>query len=480
MEVIAMILNIIRIPYLMVLLAWVMIHKKLGGRPDIPRLLQWLGPSFVKFGQTLSVRPDIVGHEVARQLTRLQDDMPPFSGKIAQTILCEELASPIQMLFLEFDPNPIAAASIAQVHKAVLHSGAKVAVKVLRPNIIRAFRRDLALFRLMAVVIAIVPRWRRLRPKEVVEMFATVVRKELDLRLEAASASELKNNLKHDVGIRIPTIYWRYTTQRVLVTEWVDGTPIHEIEVLQGKQHNLPLLAKNMYLHFLDQAYRDGFFHADIHPGNVFVEESGNIVLVDFGIMGRLTEETRLYVAEILRGFITADYEHVAKVHFMAGYVPKDQNIGDFTLALRAIGEPIFNMPAKDISPARLLALLFKVTHDFQMQTQPQLLLLQKTLVLIEGVCMQLDPEINLWEIARPWMKKWMEDHLGLRIRIMKKAKLFHAMIWELPEQLKQLNDNLKNTHASPTLIKREHQSVMQIILLLALAFLAGVIYTAF
>jgi ubiquinone biosynthesis protein len=469
-----MLVQLIRIPYLVLLGSWFILYKIVGGHPDLSKMLQRFGPSFVKLGQALSVRPDIIGPELAKKLSQLQDNMRPFPTYLVERIIKKELGASVDELFLDFNPIPVAAASIAQVHQVVLQDGTKVAVKILRPHIGRSFKRDLALFRFIASGIEIIPAWRRLKAKEVVGMFAGIVRKELDLRLEAAAAAELAANLKNDKGIHIPAIYWRYTTRRVLVMEWVDGVPIHDIPALQQEQHDLPALAKNMYLHFLNQAYRDGFFHADIHPGNVFVTKDSIITLVDFGIMARLSEETRYFVAEILRGFITQDYGHVAKIHFMAGYVPNDQDIGDFTLALRTVGEPIINLPAKDISLAKLLGLLFKITADFNMQTQPQLLLLQKTLVLVEGICKQLDPDINLWAVARPWMEEWAKKNLGLRASLARKRQVIQALLWNLPERLQRMSAML----AAPARFSQPRFSGLTISLFVALAFLAGVLYS--
>lgn len=429
--------SILRLPYVLLLLLLFMLQNRLGLKPDIIRLLRRLGPSWIKLGQTLSVRPDMVGEAYAGRLAQLQDSMPPFSGRKASQIVASQLQMPLDSVFEMFEPAPVAAASIAQVHRAKLHTGEVVAVKILRPGVAKAFRRDIALFYMVARCMQMVPGFRRLRPAEVVDTFRSIVRKELDLRMEAAAASEFAESMRCDSGIHIPKIYWKYITPQLLVMEWVEGIPIHNITRLQEQGHVLPVLARHLYIHFLNQAYRDGFFHADTHPGNLFVRADGVIVPVDFGIMGRLDEETRFYVAEIMRGFLTRDYRHVAAIHFKAGYVPKHQDMGDFILALRAIGEPILNCPAREISLAKLLALLFKITRDFDMRTQPQLLLLQKTLILVEGVCKQLDPDINLWDVARPWMEAWAKKHLGLHAQLKRQigtfTEVFSACAAQMP-----------------------------------------------
>lgn len=402
-----------------------------------------LGPSFIKFGQALSVRSDIVGEDIANSLSRLQDKMPQFSTRVAIKTIEKELGKPLSEIFAEFDNKAVAAASIAQVHKAVTVCGKTVAVKILRPNVEKRFRHDLKLFYFLAWFAGKIPALKRLRPKAVIDVFASTVRKELDLRMEAAAASELRENTKNDEGFRAPQIFWEYTAQRVLVSEWVEGIQINDKEALLKAGHNLSEVSRNLAISFLNQAYRDGFFHADIHPGNLFVDSAGRIVPVDFGIMGRLDNETRLYVAEILRGFLTGDYMHVAQVHFDAGYVAADKSVHDFALACRAIGEPLMGLPASKVSIARLLALLFKVTEDFDMQTQPQLLLLQKTMVLIEGVGQSLDPDVNLWQMAEDWIQKWAKTNLGAEAHIKAALKNIFTALKNLPERLKQLDEML-------------------------------------
>ncbi len=440
-----MLLNIIRLPYIIWLFLYFIINKKIGLKPDICKLFIRLGPSFVKLGQTLSVRPDIVGDNYANQLAQLRDNMPPFSSHIVNKTIACELNSHPNDLFLSFNQNPVAAASIAQVHQAITKDGEKVAVKILRPSIEKQFKQDIKLFYFIARLINLYKPLRRLKSIDVVDTLNSIVRKELDLRLEAANACKLKENLIADKSVYIPKIYWNYTTTRVMVSEWIDAIALDDLESLKFYNIDLPKLAHDLYINFLNQVYRDGFFHADIHPGNIFIKKDGTIVPVDFGIMGKIDEKNKFYVAEILRGFITADYDHIARIHFAAGYVPKDQNIDDFALALRAIGEPIKDMPAKDISIATLLGNLFKTTKDFNMQTQTQLLLLQKTLILIEGICIRLNPEINLWDCARPWVKEWAKDNISLKAKAQEKIKQIFDLLNNLPNNLENIFNYFDN-----------------------------------
>ncbi len=418
----------------------------------LKKALTKMGPSFIKLGQTLSVRPDIVGDEIADAMTSLQDRLPPFSTKQAIAIIEKELGKPLSGMFKEFSPQSVAAASIAQVHKATTIDGQVVAVKILRPGIEKKFRRDIQMFYAIARFLNLFNRLKRLRPVAVVDVFADSVKKELDLRLEAAAASEIKENCAKDEGVYIPNVCWNLVSQRVLVTEWIDGIPINDTQSLKNAGHDLELISSRLSTTFLNQSFRDGFFHADIHPGNLFVDKEGRISPVDFGIMGRLSRQTRIFVAQILRGFLEGDYEHVAKVHFDAGYVPKHQSQEDFMLACRAIGQPIMGLPANQVSIARLLALLFKVTEDFQMETQPQLLLLQKTMVLIEGVGQKLYPDVNMWQQAEGWIKEWAKANLGMEAQIKNGLKDVAGLICELPLRLKKIDhiiDKLINEEGS-------------------------------
>ena len=401
--------------------------------------LKRLGPSFVKLGQTLSVRPDIVGVKYAKALSKLQDKLPAFSGDVAKNIVQSELGMPIEEVFAEFSSQAIAAASIAQVHKAVTHQGDVVAVKVMRPYIRKQFERDIELLRGCASFLSYFPRYRRLKPREVVETFADSAKKELDMHMEAASASQLKENTIHDEGFYVPKVFWKWTTSSVLTMEWVDGIPIGQIDALKEAGHDLEAISRVLAISFFNQAYRDGFFHADIHPGNLFVNAQSQIVPVDFGIMGSFDRATRIYVAEILRGFLNADYMHVAKMHFDAGYIPKNQSIHDFALACRAIGEPIRGLSVGEISVGKLLTLLFKITESFQMETQPQLLLFQKNLVLVEGVGGALYPQVNMWKLAEPWIEEWAKHNITPKAKAKHMIDEFKEFARFMPERMHQI-----------------------------------------
>jgi len=379
--------------------------------------LNRLGPSYVKLGQFLATRPDLIGQEGAEALGRLRDEIPPFSDEEARASVARALGKPVEALFKAFSP-PIAAASIAQVHKATLATpegrSRTVAVKVLRPGIRRRFRDDLDTFYAAARLIEkLDPRSLRLRPVAVVDTLARSVAVEMDLRLEAAALSEMAELTAGDQGFRVPTVEWQLTARDVLTLDWVEGTKLSDLEALRAAGHDLSLLARRLMQAFLRQALRDGFFHADMHQGNFFVDAAGDIVAIDFGIMGRLGKPERRYLAEILYGFIRRDYRRIAEVHFTAGYVPDIHAVEDFAQALRAVGEPIHGQSAATISMARLLALLFEVTEIFDMQTRPELLLVQKTMVVVEGVCRTLDANFDMWSTAEPVVADWIERFLG-------------------------------------------------------------------
>ena len=378
-----------------------------------------LGPSFVKLGQLLSTRADLLGEEITIDLANLQDRLPPFPGSEAQALIEAEFGCPLDALFESFDRSAVAAASIAQVHFARTTEGHDVAVKVLRRGIADAFARDLDLFSWLAgLAERVQPGLRRLKPVEVVQTLAEVVRFEMDLRLEAAAAAELGENFAGDPDFHVPRVDWARTGRTVLTLERIHGIHIDDRPAILDAGYRLEDLLKKAAAAFFNQVFRDGFFHADLHPGNMFVDTSGAIAVVDFGIMGRLDRATRYYLADMLLGFLSGDYRRVAEVHFAAGYVPPGRSVDAFTQACRSIGEPIFGKPLQDISIARLLAQLFEVTEQFDMETQPQLLLLQKTMVVIEGVGRRLDPEINIWTLARPLIEQWMRDNRGPEARV--------------------------------------------------------------
>ena len=389
------------------------------GDPSMPpatRALTALGPAYIKFGQVLSTRPDVVGDELAVQLRVLQDKLPPFPIEVAKAEVEKELGLPLEQMFSTFS-EPVAAASIAQVHKAKLATtGDAVAVKVLRPGIEKAFRKDIDAFYLAARMVEIFsPGSRRLRPMEVIEHFDGVVRGELDLRLESSAASEFAANTKDDPGFQLPAIKWDYSARRVMTLEWADGVPMGDNDAIDAAGHNRVVLSERVLELFLQHALRDGYFHADMHQGNLKIAPNGNIIAYDFGIMGHIDEYTRRVYAEILYGFIRKDYKRVAEVHFEAGYVPADKDVDEFARALRAVGEPIFGMDATHISMARLLAYLFEVTERFGMETRTELILLQRTMVVVEGVARSLNPHMNIWQVASPIVTDYITKSIGPR-----------------------------------------------------------------
>ena len=398
-------------------LGWPFKWLGLRGDPALPpvtRALTALGPAYIKFGQILSTRPDIVGEDMADQLKYLQDKLPAFPTDQAKAMVEAELGQPVEALFSEFS-DPVAAASIAQVHRARLaEDGRLVAVKVLRPGIDRAFRKDIDAFYFAArTVEAFLPSTRRLRPMDVIAHFEGVVMGELDLRLESASASEFAANTKDDKGFQVPQPLWRLSGRTVMTLDWAEGISLSDNVAIDAAGHDRVVLASRVLQLFLSHALRDGFFHADMHQGNLKVAANGNIIAYDFGIMGRIDAYTRRVYAEILFGFIRRDYRRVAEVHFEAGYVPADRDVEAFASALRAVGEPIFGMEANRISMAKLLAYLFEVTERFGMETRTELILLQRTMVVVEGVARSLDANINIWQVARPVVEDYIRSHVG-------------------------------------------------------------------
>jgi ubiquinone biosynthesis protein len=384
----------------------------------LARAVSRLGPSYVKLGQFLATRPDIVGKQLAQDLSRLQDKMDSFPTAQARRMIEDSIGRSVDELYVSFD-DAIAAASIAQVHPAeVMENGApkKVAVKVIRPGVRQRFANDLEGYFLVA---RLQEKWiadaRRLKPVEVTETLAQTTRIEMDLRLEAAALSELRDNTRDDPGFRVPSVDWERTGRDVLTMEWIDGVKMNDLEGLAAAGHDLPKIGALLIQSFLRHTLRDGFFHADMHPGNLFVDAAGNIVAVDLGIAGRLGKKERRFLAEILYGFIKRDYRRVAEVHFEAGYVPRKHDVASFAQAIRAIGEPIHGQSADTISMAKLLTLLFEVTQVFDMETRPELLLLQKTMVVVEGVARTLDPAFNMWKTAEPVVGAWIAGNLGPR-----------------------------------------------------------------
>lgn len=413
--------------------------------PPVVRAIEAMGPAYVKFGQILSTRPDVVGVDLAQQLRILQDRLPSFDTKIAKAILSKELGITVDEVFVEFS-DPVAAASIAQVHRAKLVTpegrAHDVAVKVLRPNVERRFARDIAAFYFIAGFLELVlAKTRRLRPRDVVAHFESTVQGELDLRLEAAAASHFASNVEKDAGFNVPKVHWNYCDRRVMVLDWVGGAPLGDTTAIDNLRLDRKDLARTILQMFLRHALRDGYFHADMHHGNLKVSPSGEIWSLDFGIMGHIDLYTRRVYAQILHGFIRRDYDTVARVHFEAGYVPADQDVARFARALRAVGEPIFGMDAGSISMGKLLFHLFEVTEQFGMETRTELILLQRTMVVVEGVARSIDPQVNMWKVAEPVVADYVRSSVGPKAfleDIAASARVLARFAPRLPEMIEE------------------------------------------
>jgi len=422
-------------------------EDKLTPEEKLCNALQNMGTTFIKLGQFLATRPDIIGNNLADSLEKLQDKLPPYSTREATSILKRELGRKNYEKILNFS-EPIAAASIAQVHFATIKENTiekKVAIKILRPDIEKLFNEELDALMLLAFIIqSLVKKTKRLKLTEVVHLLREITNIELDLRFEAAAANELYENTKNDINFIVPKIYWNYTTKQVLTLDRVDGISIKNIEELKRSGINLKKLSNNLIQHFLRQAVRDGFFHADMHQGNIFVNNNGEIIPIDFGIMGRLDRNNRKYLAEILYGFIKRDYKKVAEMHLLAGLVPKNTSKEEFAQALRSIGEPIFGQSIKNISGSRLLSQLFEITEKFNMQTQTQLLLLQKTMVVVEGIARKIDPDTNIWAVSKPILEDWLtsfKDPLNKINHAFNDANEILKRIPELPNIMDKANE---------------------------------------
>ena len=375
--------------------------------------LESMGTTFIKLGQFLATRPDIIGEELSKKLENLQDKLPPFSLIKAKEIIKNDLGNDTYNSIIDLS-EPVAAASIAQVHKAQINDNGTikdVAIKILRPDIKRIFNEEIDAMMLFAFFVeSLIKKTKRLKLVEVVFLLKEITNLEMDLRFEAAAANEYAENTKNDVGFRVPQIYWNFTSENVMTLDWVDGISIRETEELKKRNFNIDKISEDIIQNFLRHAVRDGFFHADMHQGNIFIDTNGHIVPIDFGIMGRLDKMSKRFLAEILFGFIQRDYRKVAEVHLLAGLVPKQVPIDDLAQALRSIGEPIFGQAVKDISGGKLLKQLFDVTEKFNMQTQPQLLMLQKTMVVVEGVARKLNPNTNIWTTSKPVLEDWLKS----------------------------------------------------------------------
>ncbi len=411
------------------------INKDEGER--LSSSLESMGTTFIKLGQFLATRPDIIGEELSKKLENLQDKLPPFSLIEAKEIIKNDLGNETYNSIIDLS-DPVAAASIAQVHKAQINDDGTikdVAIKILRPNIKKIFNEEIEAMMFFAFLIeSFVKKTKRLKLVEVVFLLKEITNLEMDLRFEAAAANEYAENTKNDVGFKVPQIYWNFTSENVMTLDWVDGVSIRETEELKKKNIDTDKIAEDIIQNFLRHAVRDGFFHADMHQGNIFIDNNGHIVPIDFGIMGRLDKLSKRFLAEILFGFIQRDYRKVAEVHLIAGLVPKGVPIDDLAQALRSIGEPIFGQAVKDISGGKLLKQLFSVTEKFNMQTQPQLLMLQKTMVVVEGVARKLNPNTNIWTTSKPVLENWLKETKDPMVTLNETLQNTSEVIKRLPE----------------------------------------------
>jgi ubiquinone biosynthesis protein len=420
--------------------------------PDYAGAFKDIGPAAIKLGQTLATRPDLVGEEAANNLLTLQDSLPPVPFTEIEASIAATFDKPLSELFESIDPEPIGAASIAQVHRAVTSDGRQVAVKVLRPGIRERFASDINTYEWAAAHLEALgsDEARRLRPQLTIANFKRWTNRELDLRREAASASELAEKMKGFAGYRIPEVDWDRTNGRVMTIEWVDGIKISKVDELKAKGHDLPELANRLVLAFLTQAIAGGYFHADMHQGNLFVEDDGTIVAIDFGIMGRIDRRARLWLAEILYGLTTGNYRRVAEIHFEAQYVPSYHSVDEFATALRAVGEPMRGKPVSELSVGQMLDGLFAITRDFDMATQPHLLLLQKTMVMVEGIATQLNPQINMWDTSAPYVRNWVRDELGPEAALADGIRENMSTLLRLPDLLRRVEEKFPPKGGAP------------------------------
>ena len=417
---------------------------RIGARvPRVPRYadaFQAIGPAAIKLGQTLATRPDLVGEEAAADLMRLQDVLPPVPFATICAAIEASFGTPLSVQFASIDERPLGAASIAQVHRATTTDGRQVAVKVLRPHVEEEFARAIDTYEWAAAQVeAAGGELSRLRPRLVIATFKRWTARELDLRREAASASELAEGMSAEPQFHVPAIDWQRTTGRVLTLEWIDGIKLGDRAALVAAGRDLPAMAQTLVHAFLRQAVADGFFHADLHQGNLFALPGDAIAAIDFGIMGRIDRRARVWLAEILYGLITGNYRRVAEIHFEAGYVPAHHDVAEFATALRAVGEPMRGLPVKEMSIGAMLDGLFSITRDFDMQTQPHLLLLQKTMVMVEGVATALDPDINMWDTAQPFIQEWIRTELGPEAALADRIVADVRTLARLPELVRRI-----------------------------------------
>lgn len=439
-------------------------RKKHSRGVRIRKALEDLGPIYVKFGQALSTRKDLLPEDIADELVKLQDRVPPFSGKLAREIIEQELEKPVQELFAEFNSEPMASASIAQVHEAKLHDGTSVVVKVLRPDIENRIHADVALLYELAKIAERV--WadaKRLRPVEVVAEFEKTTLDELDLNREAANASKIRRNFEGSDIIYIPEIHWPLTRRKVMVMEKIQGIPIGNLAELREGMADFKLLAERGVEIFFTQVFRDNFFHADMHPGNIFVELPAKYIAIDFGIVGTLSRSDQHYLAENFLAFFNRDYLRVAQMHVESGWVPSTIRVEEFESAIRSVCEPIFEKPLKEISFGLFLLRLFQTARRFEMQVQPQLVLLQKTLLNIEGLGRQLYPDLDLWLTAKPYLEKWFKERMGPKAKLEKLYKQLPVMADQLPEMPALIFKALDNAANSKQQAERHQQELLQL-----------------
>ena len=430
----------------------------------IRHALEELGPIYVKFGQALSTRKDILPDDIADELVKLQDRVPPFANDIAKNIIETELEMSIAEAFAEFDPTPLASASVAQVHTAVLHTGESVIVKVLRPNIEKQIQSDIGLlYELAHFAEKFWPDAKRLRATEVVSEFEKTTLDELDLIREAANAAKLRRNFENSAQLYIPEVYWAFTRKNVMVMERIHGIPVGEIEQLKREGANFKVLAERGVEIFFTQVFRDNFFHADMHPGNIFVEIPDKYIAVDFGIVGTLSISDQRYLAENFLAFFNRDYRKVAEMHVESGWVPSTTRIEEFESAIRSVCEPIFEKPLKDISFGQLLLRLFQTARRFDMVVQPQLVLLQKTLLNIEGLGRQLYPELDLWQTAKPYLEQWFHDRMGPKAKINKLIKQFPEFAEQFPEVPSLIYKALNNAAQAQQQADAQHRELLKL-----------------
>lgn len=420
-------------------------------QPDYAGAFQAIGPAAIKLGQTLATRPDIVGEEAAQNLLSLQDSLPPVPFAAIRREIESSFGKPLEALFASIEEEPVGAASIAQVHRAVTTDGRTVAVKVLRPGIREKFAEDIQTYEWAAAHLeALGGEAARLRPRLVIANFKRWTLRELDLRREAASASELAERMAATEGYRVPGVDWDRTNGRVMTIDWIDGIKISETDALRAAGHDLPALGEHLVLTFLRQAISLGYFHADMHQGNLFVQPDGTIAAIDFGIMGRIDRRARLWLAEILYGLTTGNYRRVAEIHFEAQYVPSHHSVDEFATALRAVGEPTRGRPVSELSVGQMLDSLFAITREFDMQTQPHLLLLQKTMVMVEGLATQLNPQINMWDVAAPYVRAWIRDELGPEAAIADRLRKDAETLLRLPDLVRRIEEKFPPKGGAP------------------------------